>query len=210
MLAVVTAIAVSTFCSAARVGATAKTRRGESIASWACNCATKRRSAASRPSCAMILGQRRGRMRPGRWISSTISWRPGINCACPRSWTSRFSLALKPRFTFRSSDVVAILERVCKEVGYPATIRIDHGSEFVSRGLDLWAYQRGVTLDFSRPEKPTDNAFIEAFNAHFRAECVNAHWFMSLADAHEKVKTWRRYYNEAPAHGAIGNADFAA
>jgi putative transposase len=47
--------------------------------------------------------------------------------------------------------------------------RVDQGSEFVSRDLDLWAYQRGVTLDFSRPGKPTDNAFIEAFNGRVRA-----------------------------------------
>jgi len=69
-----------------------------------------------------------------------------------------------------------------------ATIRVDQGTEFVSRDLDLWAYQRGVTLDFSRPGKPTDNAFIEAFNGRFRAECLNAHWFLSLADAQ---KRWR-------------------
>jgi transposase InsO family protein len=50
----------------------------------------------------------------------------------------------------------------------------------VSRDLDLWAYQRSVILDFSRPGKPTDNAFIESFNGKFRAECLNAHWFMSL------------------------------
>ena len=49
-------------------------------------------------------------------------------------------------------------------------IRVDQGTEFVSRDLDLWAYQRGVTLDFSRPGKPTDNAFIEAFNSRFRGE----------------------------------------
>ena len=75
---------------------------------------------------------------------------------------SRFSPALEPRLTFRGTDVVKVLERVCNEVGFPATIRVDQGSEFVSRDLDLWAYQRGVTLDFSRPGKPTDNAFIEA------------------------------------------------
>ncbi|SDK05676.1 putative transposase [Bradyrhizobium sp. Rc2d] len=45
----------------------------------------------------------------------------------------------------------------------------------MSRDLDLWAYQRGVTLDFSRPGKPTDNVFIEAFNGRFRAECLNTH-----------------------------------
>ena len=89
-------------------------------------------------------------------------------------------------------------------MGLPASIRVDQGTEFVSRDLDLWAYQRGVTLDFSRPGKPTDNAFIEAFNSRFRAECLNAHWFLSLADAREKMEDWRKYYNEERPHGAIG------
>ena len=89
-----------------------------------------------------------------------------------------------------------MLERVGREIGLPASIRVDQGTEFVSRDLDLWAYQRGVTLDFSRPGKPTDNAFIEAFNGRFRAECLNAHWFLSLADAREKMEDWRKYYNE--------------
>jgi putative transposase len=118
---------------------------------------------------------------------------------------SRFSPALEPRFTFRGVDVVEVLERVGRQVGLPATIRVDQGTEFVSRDLDLWAYQRGVTLDFSRPGKPTDNAFIEAFNGRFRAECLNAHWFLSLADAQKKLEDWRKYYNEERPHGAIGN-----
>jgi putative transposase len=90
-------------------------------------------------------------------------------------------------------------------VGYPRTIRVENGSEFISRDLDLWAYQREVVLDFSRPGKPTDNAFIEAFNGRFRAECLNTHWFMSLEDAREKLEDWRRDYNEVRPHGAIGN-----
>ena len=88
---------------------------------------------------------------------------------------------------------------------YPKTIRVDQGSEFVSRDLDLWAYAKGVTLDFSRPGKPTDNAYIEAFNGRFRAECLNAHWFLTLADAAEKLEAWRTDYNEVRPHGAIGN-----
>ena len=95
---------------------------------------------------------------------------------------SRFSPALEPRFTFRGMDVVEVLERVGREVVLPAAIRVDQGIEFVSPDLDLWAYQRGVTLDFSRPGKPTDNAFIEAFNGRFRAE------YLSLADAREKLE----------------------
>ena len=80
-----------------------------------------------------------------------------------------------------------------------------YGSEFVSWDMDLWAYQRDVTLDFSRPGKPTDNAFIEAFNSKLRSECVNTHWFLSLEDACEKLDRWRRHYNEERPHSAIGN-----
>jgi putative transposase len=103
-----------------------------------------------------------------------------------RQSATRFSPAIEPRFTFRGPDVVEILEEVGRQVRFPKAIRVDQGSEFVSRDLDLWAYQRGVTLDFSRPGKPTDNAFIESFNGKFRAECLNAHWFMSLDDARRK------------------------
>jgi len=53
--------------------------------------------------------------------------------------------------------------------------------------------------------RSTDNAFIEAFNGRFRAECLNAHWFLTLADAAEKLEAWRRDYNEVRPHGAIGN-----
>ena len=85
---------------------------------------------------------------------------------------SRYVPVLDARFSYRGEDVVATLERVCCQTGYPKTIRVDNGSEFISRDMDLWAYRRGVTLDFSRPGKPTDNAFIEAFNGRFRAECL--------------------------------------
>lgn len=118
---------------------------------------------------------------------------------------SRYSPVIDPRFSYRAENVVQMLEQACAGVGYPRTIRVDQGSEFVSRDLDLWAYARGVTLDFSRPGKPTDNAFIEAFNGRFRAECLNEHWFLTLDDARSKMEDWRRYYNEERPHGAIGN-----
>ena len=108
------------------------------------------------------------------------------------------------RICYRGEDVVETLERICTKAGYPGTIRVDQGSEFISRDLDLWAYTNGVTPDFSRPGKPTDNAFIEAFNGRFRAECLNAHWFTSLEDAREKLEDWRKYYNEVRPNGAIG------
>jgi len=66
-----------------------------------------------------------------------------------------------------------------------------HGTEFVSKALDKWAYQHGVTLDFSRPGKPTDNALIEFFNGSLRDEWLNAHWFLTLHDARRKIGQWR-------------------
>lgn len=69
---------------------------------------------------------------------------------------SRYSPVLDPRFSYRAENVVQTLEHTCAAVGYPKTIRVDQCSEFISRDLDLWAYSNGVTLDFSRPGKPTD------------------------------------------------------
>ena len=106
---------------------------------------------------------------------------------------------------WRFCKKLASLERVCREHGYPQFIRADQGSEFVSRDLDLWAYQKDVVLDFSRPGKPTDNCFIEAFNSKLRSECLNAHWFLPRADSREKLETWRRYHNEERPHSAIGH-----
>lgn len=118
---------------------------------------------------------------------------------------TRYAPALDARAVYKSVDVVETLERACKEIGYPKMIRVDNGPEFVSRDLDLWAYQRDVTLDFSRPGKPTDNAFAESFNGKVRAECLNTAWFMSLDDARSKCEAWRRDYNEERPHSSIGN-----
>ena len=93
-----------------------------------------------------------------------------------------------PRFSYRAEDLVTTPQKVCAQVGYPRTIRVDQGSEFVSRDLDLWAYAKSFTLGFSQPGKPTDNAFIEAFNGRFRNERLNTHWFLTLADAAEKME----------------------
>ena len=72
---------------------------------------------------------------------------------------SRYVPVLDVKFSYRGEDVVATLDRICRQTGYPKTIHVDQGSAFVSRDMDVWAYQRGVTLDFSMPGKPTDNTF---------------------------------------------------
>ena len=80
----------------------------------------------------------------------------------------------------------------------------DDGSEFSSQAMDLWSYQNGVRIDFSRPGKPTANAHVESFNGTFRQACLNAHWFMTLSEAKEIIERWRREYNENRPHRALG------
>lgn len=118
---------------------------------------------------------------------------------------SRESLAIVPRTNFRAHRVTEALDRLVKHRGAPGTIRCDNGLEFAGRALDQWAYGNRVELDFSRPGKPTDNAFIEAFNARLRAECLNASRFLSMADARDRIEAWRIDCNENRPHTSPGN-----
>jgi putative transposase len=98
---------------------------------------------------------------------------------------------------------VAVLEHL-QAAGLPQTIKVDNGSEFISKAFDAWAHRHGVKLEFSRPGKPTDNAFIESFNGRLRQECLNQTWFLSLADARETIENWRQDYNEYRTHSSLG------
>lgn len=119
---------------------------------------------------------------------------------------SRECLAITVDHSLKGEDVVSTMVKIAFLLGRkPARIQVDNGSEFISKALDKWAYQNDVILDFSRPGKPTDNAFIESFNGSFRDECLNAHWFMSLEDARNKIEAWRQDYNEFRPHSSINN-----
>ena len=118
---------------------------------------------------------------------------------------TRESLAIEVDFHLGGHRVVEVLQRLGKTRDLPKTIRVDNGPEFISKVLDQWAYLNGVELDFSRPGKPTDNAFIESFNGRLRQECLNENWFLSLEDVREKVEVWREEYNRHRPHGALDN-----
>ena len=118
---------------------------------------------------------------------------------------SRQCLAIEPGKSLKGTDVVAVIDRLIKERGVPKRIQCDNGSEFVSRVMDRWAYENGVTMHFSRPGKPTDNAMIESFNGSFRDECLNVNWFLSLEDARDKIEKWRVEYNEFRPHSSLGD-----
>jgi putative transposase len=106
---------------------------------------------------------------------------------------SRECLEIEIGQSLKAEDVVRVMQRLKLLRGVVAKrIKVDNGSEFISKALDLWAFENKVALDFSRPGKPTDNAFIESFNGSFRDECLNTNWFLSLEDAKEKIKALKR------------------
>jgi putative transposase len=96
--------------------------------------------------------------------------------------------------------VVEYMERLREVRGLPKAITVDNGSEFTSKALDGWAYQNGVHLDYIRPGKPVENAFIESFNGRLRDECLNVNMFFSLEDASSKLEAWRQDYNNFRPH----------
>jgi putative transposase len=99
--------------------------------------------------------------------------------------------------------VVCVLERLSEIRGLPEVITIDNGPEFTGRALDEWAYRKGVKLNFIRPGKPIENAFVESFIGRLRDECLNANWFISLKHARDIIEDWRRDYNDVRPHSSL-------
>jgi putative transposase len=92
-----------------------------------------------------------------------------------------------------------------KRRGKPGMIVSDNGTEFTSNAMFAWAQDNTVVWHFIAPGKPMQNGFCESFNGRMRDDLLNEHWFLTLADAREKLEDWRKYYNEDRPHGAIGN-----
>ena len=125
---------------------------------------------------------------------------------------TRESLVIEVDTSLTGVRVERVLERLAGERGLPEAIVLDNGPEFAGKVLDEWAYRRQVRLEFIRPGKPVENAFVESFNGRFRDECLNEHWFTSLADARFTIECWRLDYNHVRPHSALGRippAEFA-
>lgn len=118
---------------------------------------------------------------------------------------SRHSPVLEAGFRMTGEKVSQVLDHVLSPRVVPRSITVDHGTEFQSRALEDWAYRRGVQLDFIRPGKPVENAFIESFNGRLREECLNVHQFATLAQAQAVIEVWRCDYNQQRPHSSLGN-----
>lgn len=117
---------------------------------------------------------------------------------------TRECLAIEVDTSLGGMRVRRALEAVIEKRGKPQAIVTDNGPEFRGRALAAWSEERQVRLQFIDPGKPVQNAFIESFNGRLREECLNANWFLSLADARRKIGAWRDDYNEVRPHSSLG------
>jgi len=123
---------------------------------------------------------------------------------------TRESVALVADRSLTGIKVAAALSQVLRARRAPLAITVDNGGEFVSRAMDAWAYAHDVRLDFIRPGKPVENAFIESFNGKLRDECLNSHVFASVAEAQVVLDAWREDYNTVRPHSALQDRTPAA
>ena len=119
---------------------------------------------------------------------------------------TREALAIEVDTSLGGARVVRVLDRLAIRRGLPQVIVCDNGPEFTGRALDAWAYRTGVKIQFIRPGRPVENAYVESFNGKFRDECLNEHWFIDMLDARTKIEDWRVDYNEVRPHSSLANA----
>ena len=173
------------------MGLTLKSKRGRKLA---------RRGRISRPPAADAPNQ--------RWCMDFVTERLEsgryFRILTVMDQYTRECLLLEPGVSMSGTKVAHCLEGLALVRGSPESVTMDNGTEFQSRAMDAWAYERDVRLDFIRPGKPVDNGLIESFNGRLRDECLNVHLFWSLEDAGEKLEEWRTDYNSFRPHSALG------
>lgn len=117
---------------------------------------------------------------------------------------SRYPFSIFGAFSFPSVAVVAKLEEVAMIYGYPKSLRVDNGPEHIASVLEHWADEHEVELLFIEPGKPTQNAFIESFNARVRDEVLNAHRFRTIFEFNDTAEDWRVEYITTHPHAGLG------
>ncbi|MCS2164480.1 IS3 family transposase [Scandinavium manionii] len=118
---------------------------------------------------------------------------------------NREALAIEIDLNIPSPRVVRVLDRIVANRGYLRKMRMDNGPELVSLALAQWAEEHGVLLEFIKPGKPTQNAFIERFNRTYRTEILDFYLFRTLNEAREITERWLVEYNNERPHESLNN-----
>jgi putative transposase len=118
---------------------------------------------------------------------------------------SRECLALVADTSLSGLRVTRELTAVMARRGRPRTIVSDNGTELTSMAVLRWCQEMRIDWHYIAPGKPMQNAFVESFNGSFRDELLNETLFSSLAEAREKIATWKEDYNRHRPHSSLGN-----
>ena len=158
------------------------------------------------------VSKRQPLVRPGRanevWSMDFMFDREAsgrsIKCLVIVDDATHESVAIVADHAIGGDHLTRILDGICAQRGTPAVIRTDNGPEFTGKAMLNWAHRRGIALRLIEPGKPNQNAYVESFNGRFRDECLNEHWFMSLAHARALIEAWRREYNDERPKRSLG------
>lgn len=118
---------------------------------------------------------------------------------------SRQSPILEVASSMSGHAVGVALDRVLPSAHRLRSVTVDHGTEFMSRALEDWAYRRGVQLDFIRPGKPVEMPASSRSTGACVTSCLNVHQFTSIEDAKAKIEAWRLDYNQRRPHSSLGH-----
>jgi len=157
-------------------------------------------------------GDRQPLIRPGKanevwsmdFVFDRLADGRSLKCLAVVDDATQEAVALTPDRAISGIYVTRVLETIKGDRGLPKVIRSDNGKEFCGRAMAIWAHQNNVALRFIEPGKPNQNAYVESFNGRFRDECLNEHWFTSLAHARVVIEDWRRDYNEQRPKKELG------
>lgn len=117
---------------------------------------------------------------------------------------SRECLTITADTSMPGLRVVRELDRLIALRGKPKVIVSDNGPELTSRAVLIWASENGIDWHYIQPGKPQQNGYTESLNDKIRNECLNEHWFGSLAEARQIVEDWRQDYNHVRPHSSLG------
>ena len=165
----------------------------------------RRRKRVTRPRVALLTPQRPNERWSMDFVQDTLGTGRVFRALTIVDDCTRVCPAIVVDLGLSGERVIATLEQLRAERGLPPTLVCDNGPEFTSQALDQWAYARGITLQFIRPGKPVENAYIESFNGRFRDECLNENWFATLDDARVTIERWRKEYNAGRPHSSLGD-----
>lgn len=173
----------------------------------AADLSVRKRKKAKRPTNERVLlrlAQRANEVWSMDFVSDSLASGRRIRCLTVADDFTHECVDIATDYGMGGVYVTRVLDQAACFRGYPAAVRTDNGPEFTSRAFIAWAQQHGIRHILIEPGRPMQNGYIESFNGKFRDECLNEHWFQTLAQARVVIAEWRQDYNQVRPHSSIG------